>query len=146
MSPAPITKWLNFIIQPLYWPITHTNSCADIIIRGQCIVALPYILGNFRDEIFRVLHFNFCCWEYWKKLSTLKLIVPPAALKNPMLTGILANFRWQSRFVLVRTTLTSSHALSCLLHLLINYFSDCFRRYGRTYLKDRWCSRAIFNC
>ena len=38
-----------------------------------------------------------------------------------MLTGIhvLASFRWQSGSVLVRTVLTSGHALSCLLHLLI---------------------------
>jgi len=36
-----------------------------------------------------------------------------------MLTGILTNHRWQSGPVLARTTLTSNHALSCLLHLLI---------------------------
>jgi len=35
-----------------------------------------------------------------------------------MPTGLLANFRWQTRPVLVRTELTSSHTLTYLLHLL----------------------------
>ena len=39
-----------------------------------------------------------------------------------MLTCILANYRWQSGPVLARTVLSysSSHALSCLLYLLIH--------------------------
>ena len=36
-----------------------------------------------------------------------------------MLTGIPDNLRWQSGPVLVRTVLTSSHAISCLLYTLI---------------------------
>lgn len=36
-----------------------------------------------------------------------------------MLTGIVANYRFQSGPVLARTPHTSSHALSCLLDLLI---------------------------
>ena len=90
-------------------PITNVHYTATIILYWEIFVM----------KFFHVLRFNFCCWEYWQKLSTLKHIDPPAASQKPVLTGILANFRWQSRFELVKTTLTSSHALSFLLHLLI---------------------------
>jgi len=70
---------------------------------------------------------SFMSLSMLTKLNTLKQhhLAFPAFPKMPCcfsyitLTGILVNFRLQSRPVLVRTVLTSSNALSCLLHLLI---------------------------
>ena len=56
--------------------------------------------------------FNSCCFITSKHIALL-LQLPwktPCCCSCTMLTGIVANFRQQSRPALVRTTLTSSHA------------------------------------
>jgi len=71
--------------------------------------------------------FNFRCWACWQKIEMYSVchLVPSSSSKHlccssyTMLTGIPVSFRWQKRPGLVRTVLTSSHILSCLLHLLI---------------------------
>jgi len=86
---------------------------------------------NFVLKMF-IFHVMFCIGlilvaEHTQKLKTLKCIKcssgsprkMPCCFSCTMLSGILANYRRQSRPVLVRTMLTSSHTFSCLLHLLI---------------------------
>ena len=141
MIPGPVTKDNSAILSYSMTLVGNTGQPSHIMWLSR-LVGLTSILHwlrvgntidwkNFVLKMF-IFHVIVCAGlilvaEHTQKLNTLKYIKcssgspreMPCCFSCTKLSGILANYRRQSRSVLVRTLLTSSHTFSCLPHLLI---------------------------
>ena len=92
-------------------PYITTNVHRDISVRNFCVIlscCLIFVAENLNT--LNALNIDLLLQLPWKI---------PCCCSYTMLTGNTRQFQMVSGLVLVRTVLTSSHALSCLLHLLV---------------------------